>query len=191
MRGRAVNRLTWIGSLILVAGAVTLGVVVLGGDGEPTAATKASPGGGGARAAADDVQSPATRNTVPLPSAVRRAAGEFILSTVTRENLAKGWTLVHPDLKAECACTRAEWLTGNIPIQPYPGDALEDASFSIEESYENEAVLQVALLPKAGSKVQSEIFWIGLKAVGAGPARKWLVYYWAPRVTIPVPVANE
>jgi hypothetical protein len=137
------------------------------------------------------VESRATQKKVPLPAAARRAAGEFILTTVTRENLAKGWTLVHPELKADCGCTREEWLRGNIPIQPYPGDALEDASFSIEESYENEAVLQVALLPKEGSKMEGEIFWLGLKAVGSGAARKWLVYYWAPRVTIPVPVANE
>ena len=193
MRGRVLGRLPWIAALILVAGAATLAVVLLGGgDDEPTSTRAAAVGADDeAAVAAADVQSPGTRKKVPLAPAVRRTAGEFILSTVTRDDLGKGWTLVHPELKAECGCTRAEWLTGNIPIQPYPGEALEDASFAIEESYADEAMLEVALLPKKGSAVQPEIFWIGLKAVGDGAARKWLVYYWAPRVTIPVPVANE
>jgi hypothetical protein len=108
---------------------------------------------------------------------------------VTRENLAKGWTLIHPDIKAECACTRKQWLNGEIPIQPYPGEALDDASFAIDESYEDEAVLQVALLPKEGSDVESQIFYIGLKKT-PGTDGKWLVNYWAPRAIHEVPVAE-
>ena len=55
-----------------------------------------------------------------------------------------------------------EWLSGNIPVQPYPAGSLDKASFSIEESYADEVVLQVALLPKDGAEVEGQIFWISL-----------------------------
>ena len=177
---RFLNRLSWLSGAILVAGLIAFAVVMLGNKNEsPAAAT--------GPAVTDATATEAARKTVPLDPAVRRVAGEFILTTVTRDDLAKGWTLIHPELKAECACTRRQWLRGEIPIQPYPSEALDDASFAIDESYEDEAVLQVALLPKQGADIESQIFYIGLKKAGGS---KWLVYYWAPRAIHEIPVAE-
>ena len=181
---RFVNRLMWLSALILIAGVVTFGVLVFG-ENKTTSADEAA-GEGPAVA----TQTTENRKTVPLDPKARQVAGRWILSAVTREDLAEGWELAHPDLKAECGCTRAEWLQGNIPIQPFPPDALDDASFAINESYEDEAVLEVALLPKEGAEVESQIFYLGMKAVGEGAAKRWLVYYWQVRPIIEVPVAE-
>ena len=176
------NRLSWLSGAILVLGLIAFAVVMLGNKNETTTAAAT-----GAPAVTPTGEA---RTTVPLDPEVRRVAGEFILTTVTRDDLAKGWMLIHPELKAECACTRRQWLNGEIPIQPYPSEALDDASFAIDESFEDEAMLQVALLPKQGSDVESQIFYIGLKKNGDGGGAKWLVNYWAPRAIHELPVVE-
>ena len=53
----------------------------------------------------------------------------------------------------------------------------------IDFSYPNEAQIQVALLPKAGVKVRSQLFIMDLVKRNG----KWLVNAWVPRSTPPVP----
>jgi hypothetical protein len=184
---RFVRRITWVAALVLVAGIVAFTIARFGNTAEsnevPVRVNEPAQG----------VQP--TRRTVPLDTKARVVAGEFILTAVQRDvpaaqlrkNLRKAWTLLAPSSPhRDCGghqCTLDEWLTGDIPIQPYPADALDKASFSIEESYPDEVVLQVALLPKDGAGVQGQIFWISLlKQEG-----KWLVNEWSPRVIVPVP----
>ena len=76
--------------------------------------------------------------------------------------------------------TRREWLTGNIPVVYYPAKAIETTTFKVDESYPDEAILEVALLPKKTVKVEPQIFYIGLKRLG-GKDGPWRVNYWVPR----------
>jgi hypothetical protein len=182
---RAVRRIFWVAAFIFVAGVVAFTVSYFGDSADPIEDTPVA----GAPAPTEDPGAP-----VPVPPAARKVAGEFILWAVatgrSEANLAKAWDIIHPSLKEECGCTKQEWMTGNIPIQPYPLDELDTANFAVDESFEKRVVLQVALLPKDGSDVESTIFFIGLKKVGAGQGR-WLVDYWAPRPIIEVPVVPE
>ena len=169
-------------SLVLIVGIVAFATVRLGGDGEsaPQATTTTPP--------IEDFN-PATTEAAPGPVApeARQAAGEFILAAAGREDLAKAWTLTHPELRAQCGCTYKEWLTGNIPVQFYPTGNLDGATFGVDESTARRVVLEVLLSPKEGEEVAPQAFFIGLKAVGKGAKLKWLVDYWAPIVGIPVP----
>lgn len=184
---RFARRLFWVAAFIFVAGVVAFTVAYFGDSPEPAAQAPAS--GGAAAAPPEETGKP-----VPVSPEARKVAGQFILWAVdtgrTRANLAKAWNILHPALKEECGCTRTEWVQGNIPIQPYPIDELDTASFAVDESFEKRVVLQVALLPRDGSDVESQIFYIGLKKMGAGQGR-WLVDYWAPRAIIPVPATPE
>jgi hypothetical protein len=178
---RFVRRVFWVAAFIFVAGVVAFTIAWFGDSGETL--ESAPPGG---PTTVENVGRP-----VPVASAARKTAGEFILWAVatgrSEKNLAKAWNILHPDLKQECGCTRQEWLTGNIPIQPYPIGKLDTASFAVDESFENRVVLQVALLPKDGADVESQIFYIGLKKAQG----RWLVDYWAPRAIVEVPVVPE
>ncbi len=189
---RFVRRLSWAAALVLVAGIVAFSVAYLGNSEEParevvptpaqpTPVGNTPPAGNGA--------------TVPVAREARVAAGEFILSAVTREDLAKAWRITDPQSEVRrCGlrpCTYKEWLSGNIAVVPYPAGSIDKASFAVDESFRNRVVLQVALLPKDGSKVRGQIFYIGLRAVGEGTSRRWLVTEWFPRVVIPVPNAGE
>ena len=126
-----------------------------------------------------------------LPKGVQTIAGEFILAAAGREDLAKAWRLTHPELRAQCYCTYKEWLTGNIPVQYYPSKDIETAAFDVEDITPREIFLRVLVLPKETSKVKPQVFDIGLKAVGKGAKKTWLVNYWNAKVSIPVPATPE
>lgn len=169
---RVQRALVSITAVVLVAGVVAFLSVRAGGDDNesrpPTTAASAT------------VDTASDAKPGKLERAARVAAGEFILAAVGREDLKKAWRLSHPDLRAQCACTYKEWLTGYIPVQPYPVGNLDVAAFEVEEASPRHAVLLVALLPEKGEKVKAQTFYIGLKTRKQGDKKRWLVDYWAP-----------
>jgi hypothetical protein len=141
-----------------------------------------------------DYELPETTQTftaADLPKGVQKIAGEFILAAAGREDLAKAWKLTHPELRAQCGCTYKQWLTGNIPVQYYPSRDIKTAAFEVDDVTPREIWLRVLLLPKESSGVKPQAFDIGLKAVGTGAGKKWLVSYWNAKVGIAVPATPE
>jgi hypothetical protein len=186
LNSKRVQRLVgWASALLLVAGIVAFATVRLGGDSSP------SPGAPPQEVAERLIQPPKKLSGKDVPREARVVAGQFILAAAGREDLKKAWRLTHPTLKAQCACTYKEWLTGNIPVQYYPVQNLDLATFAVEEVTANTVVLHVALLPEEGSKVKPQSFFIGLKANGTGKKKQWLVDYWAPYASIPVPAEAQ
>jgi hypothetical protein len=127
----------------------------------------------------------APRPQVPLDAEARRVAGRFILTAVARENLGEAYALAHPELLQ--GLTRDEWMTGDIPVVYYPAAAIDAATFKVDESYADEVILQVALLPKETAGVKPQIFYIGLKKTG----KRWRVHYWVPRGAPAIPSARD
>jgi len=161
--------LPWIGGAVLVAGIVVAAIAFTGsGDVAPElAAGESEP----------PVATGSGRRSVQLDPQAKQVAADFISTAVARKDLRRSWTLTHPELRE--GYTIADWVTGTIPVQPYPVGSVETATFSIDESFENEAMLQVSLVPEKGSKMKGQIFFVGLKRYG--PAKRWGVYYWASR----------
>jgi hypothetical protein len=58
---------------------------------------------------------------------------------------------------------------GQHPRRLLPGEGDRDRTFKVDESYPDEAILEVALLPKDATKVKPQIFFIGLKKAGRAP----------------------
>jgi hypothetical protein len=130
-------------------------------------------------------EEPAPQVAAPLPQEARRVAVRFIQTAVARENLEEAWTLVGPNLRG--GLSRREWLTGDNPVVPYPIDRLEVAPYKVDASYETSALLEVALLPRKGSGVRAQIFFLGLEKVGSGSRARWVVDNWVPRGSAVVP----
>lgn len=130
-----------------------------------------------------------TYSAKDLPEGVQTIAGEFILAAAGREDLKKAWKLTHPELRSQCDCSYEHWLTGDIPVQYYPIDAIDTAAFEVEEITPTEVYLRVLVLPKDSADVKPQVFDIGLKQTGKGKNKSWAVNYWAAKASIPVPAA--
>ncbi len=127
---------------------------------------------------------------VKLSKETTTVAARFIKTAVAREGLAEAWRLAHPELRV--GNTRREWMRGTSTVQPYPVDFSKPPPFKIDESFERRAMLRVVLTPSRDAKeFKPQIFFIGLKAVGRGDGKRWLVNYWAPYSTVRVPVADR
>lgn len=181
-----VRALTWVSALILVAGVAAVATVLIGGG----SGTSSSASVNGGETVPDELPAETKPNVEDVPAAARKVAGEFITGAVAREDLAGAWKITHPNLKRDCACTYKEWLTGNIPVQFFPAEGAEQIRFGANEISPGVVVLEVLLVPKKGADLEPTSFYVGLKSVGTGAAEKWLVDYFAPIGSPPVPSAG-
>jgi len=172
---RTHRQISLLAGLVLTAGVVAFTVAYFG----DTGASQETP------LSNTPAQVFTPRKQVPLDQEARRVAGRFILTAVARQNLGESYDLVHPELRQ--GMTKREWLTGNIPVVYYPAKAIETATFKVDESYPDEAILEVALLPKESTEVKPQIFFIGLKKTDS----RWRVNYWVPRAAPAVPNARD
>jgi hypothetical protein len=131
---------------------------------------------------------PTTQTPAKLPEDAKRVARRFVQTAVARKHLAESYDLVSPNLRG--GLTREEWLTGNIPVIPYPVESLSFAPFKVDYAYTDEALIEVALLPKEGVAVKPQIFSLVLKKVGPNGGKHWVVDLWTPRGSPLVPQGN-
>lgn len=121
----------------------------------------------------------------PLSPEARRVAVRFVQTAVAREHLDEAWELVGPNLRG--GLTRKQWLTGEIPVVPYPLQKLDVAPYKIDASFTTSALLEIALLPRKGSGIRAQVFFLELKKVGHGKNAHWVVDNWVPRAGVVVP----
>jgi hypothetical protein len=123
----------------------------------------------------------ATPTSVRASTELRRLllgeTNEFIRTAVRRHDLAASWPLVHPSLKQ--GLSRKEWLTGNIPVVPFPARGI--LAWELDWSYRNDVALDIVLQPESKSGLYSKTFTIEFKRVRAGGEDRWLVYSWVPK----------
>jgi len=122
---------------------------------------------------------------VPLSAEAKKVAMRFVQTAVARENLSEAWELAGPNVRG--GLTREEWLTGAIPVVPYPIDLLEIAPYKVDESFTDSALLEIALLPKKNAGIRSQIFFMQLTRVGKGENAHWVVDNWVPRAAAVTP----
>ena len=180
--------LVWGSALVLIAGVVAFVTVrsrqedLAAGRRTRRACRPATLGG------PPGVDTQTTPKESDVPKAAREAAGEFVLAAVGPGGPPKAWKLADQDLRASCACTCKQWLTGNIPVQYFPTKGLEGAAFSVDEVTPGHVMLQVLLTPgKNKDGPRPTEFYIGLRQRSKnGP---WRVDYWAPVNVVAVPAA--
>jgi hypothetical protein len=123
----------------------------------------------------------AVPSTVKLAPGATRVARQFIQTAVARKHLDQAYKIVTEQIRQ--GQSLKSWRTGNIAVIPYPVAEIKYAPMKIDFSYPTEAQIQIALLPKAGATVKSQLFLMDLvKRHGT-----WLVNSWVPRSSPPVP----
>jgi hypothetical protein len=149
----------WVAVAVLVAGVLAFAVTKLT-DSKPAAAPPHRP--------------------APLAPAERAVAREFVETAVARKHLDRAWAIAAPDLKQDM--THDEWMTGTIPVVPYPVDQAV-AQLKLVSSFTDEAGFTVRFLPRTGAKAQAATFRLDLHKDGG----KWLVSSWLPSAAVVPP----
>jgi hypothetical protein len=174
-RRRVEKLLPWFAAAILAAGVIMLIIKLVPGSNGVTDTSKTQH---------PTVVSPKPPKTVQLAPAAREVAGRFILTAVRRKNLDQAWKISGPEIRQDL--TYKQWLTGDIPVVPY----LTPTSITpmkIDYSYPNQALVEVAMVPKKGAKGQTELFWLEVRRIGKGENRHWVVWSWTPRWSPAIP----
>jgi hypothetical protein len=167
------RRAGWIGSLVALAGVLTFVGVHWSNTGRDLKSSFTN----------EPVQTVAA-NPQSMPFAgderdqVRQVAAHFVATAVVRRHLDQSWELTAPALRK--GFTRAQWLSGEIPVVPYPAEAVALVKSKLDYSYAGRVGLRVAIFPKAGFKVRAQTFEIELQNLGGQAHPRWLVSYWAP-----------
>jgi hypothetical protein len=160
--------LPWVSGIVVVAVGIALLIVFWGNTGHSTA-TPLNP-----NVPAKDVsQNPTAKKLEPAATKVAR---RFIETAVARKNLREAYKLTGPQLLG--GQSLKSFMTGNISVVPYPVSDVAYAPMKIDYSYPNQALIEVALLPKKSAKgVKSQLFFMELDKING----KWVVNSWVPR----------
>ena len=169
------RRLLWAGSAVAVLVVVVGGAIRVGNTGKHYDNTLVD------KPAWVYKTPPAADLTKAERHEVMDVMNRFIQTAVARKHLPEAYTLVTNQIRQ--GQTLKSWNTGNIAVIPYPVADVKYAPMKIDFSYPNEAQIQVALLPKQGAKIRSQLFIMDLVKRNG----KWLVNAWVPRSSPPVP----
>jgi hypothetical protein len=123
--------------------------------------------------------------TVAATSAQKAAAvstlSRFVRSAVIRRDLASSWPLATAHLRE--GTSRADWLSGNLPVVPYPASAFRTAGFTLKYQYKDILGYDVLVLPKETKAAQlagQQVYACELHDVRG----RWLVDQCYPRKTL-------
>jgi hypothetical protein len=121
-----------------------------------------------------------------LDSDVRKAVKTFISTAVARRHVEQSWPVVAPELRA--GYTLSQWKRANdLPVIPYPGVDTKHVQYYLDYASTKEILVEVGLAGKPGVSTRPVTFQLGLVPVGSNTKYRWMVSYWMPRWTPPVP----
>ncbi|HEY6150089.1 MAG TPA: hypothetical protein VIW19_06185 [Gaiellaceae bacterium] len=121
-----------------------------------------------------------------LDPAVRRTISTFLVTGVSRKDQGRAWDVVAPSVKK--GYTHQSWTRANaLPIIFYPVANVHRAQYYLDYASDQEILLEVGLDAPKRYDMRPTTFQLGLVPVGKGAHKKWLVDYFMPRWTPPLP----
>jgi hypothetical protein len=105
----------------------------------------------------------------------------FVRSAFLRRNLAESWPLATDHMKI--GTSHADWLSGNLPVVPYPASAFRTAGYTLKYQYRGILGYDVLVLPKETQAAQAagqQVYACELHDVRG----HWLVDQCYPRKTL-------
>ena len=163
--------LMWFSGLVLAAGVAFLLIKLVPGSNETRVGNQAG--------------------FVPqLDPEVRTTIRTFLATAVARRHLDKSWAVVAPSLKQ--GYTFEQWSKGGegkggLPVIPYPIENVDTTQYYLDYASTKDILLEVGVSAPAARKMRPVSFQLGLVPRGKGAGRHWLVNYWMPRWTPPIP----
>ena len=118
---------------------------------------------------------PTAPETVSVPQSIRapitHTLDAFVVAAVERHDLARAYNLVTPTLRG--GMSHRAWMTGRIPVQPYPGRETHVGEKGWTPMYvQGDSVgLHLILHPRKNAKVGPAAFTVVVRRTG----QRWLV----------------
>jgi len=160
------RRFAWLGGLVVVAVALTVIVLEM-----PNESPEMQ---GPSNVAAPIEESPKpVRLTARDEAIALRVASEFVSTAVARKNVDRAWNLVSSDFRS--GMSREDWDRGRLPVSPY---SVRKTAWKFDFADSEGVGWTVTLYPTKSSHETPMDFQIGLRPVGSGKRREWLVDYW-------------
>jgi len=178
----------WVGVAVFVAGAFALVFKFAGG----SDATRSSPDKG--------FHPTLPKNATPLKNStgvtvktfwqldpqVRSTIRTFLVTGVSRKDQGKAWTTVAPSVRK--GYTHESWTKANaLPVIFYPVADINHVQYYLDYASNQEILIEVGLFAPKRYGMRPTTFQLGLVPVGKGTHQRWLVDYFMPRWTPPVP----
>lgn len=160
---RAQRRLTWISAFVLVAGVTAAVVTFVLHNTTSQANTLSGPPQAPAAGAGKHVK--------PSKNAYTTAR-HFLEWAVARKDLHAAYPLVGSPLKA--GVSKAQWLSGDNPVIPYPVNNARTAQFHAITSTKNKLYIEMQLSATKKSNLDAFTFFMLLRKTKSG---NWLVDY--------------
>jgi hypothetical protein len=121
-----------------------------------------------------------------LDPTMRSTIRKFIGTAVMRRHLDQSWSVIAPSLKA--GYTYKRWTTAdNLPVIPYPVDSLDKVQYYLDYASTKAILVEVGLGARPEKNIRPTTFQLEMVPVGTGANKRWMVDYWMPRWTPPVP----
>ncbi|HEU5064523.1 MAG TPA: hypothetical protein VFT86_01370 [Gaiellaceae bacterium] len=126
-----------------------------------------------------------------LDPATKSTIRTFLGTAVAREHLDKSWATIAPSMRK--GYTYKQWANASaLPIVPYLNVDLNTVQYYLDYASTKEILLEVGLSVrpeiKGEARTRPVAFQLGLRPVGKGAQKRWLVSYWMPRWTPPLPI---
>jgi hypothetical protein len=179
----------WVGVVVFIVGAAVLTFTLVGGS--DTATNSAPDKGFHPKLPAKSVplrnaDGVTVKTFTQLDPKIRQDIKTFIATAVARKHLGDSWTVVAPSLRA--GYTKKSWAKGDaLPVVPYPGVDAEHVEYFLDYASTKEILIEVGLAGKPGVSTRPVTFQLGLVPAGTSRSHRWLIDYWMPRWTSPVP----
>ena len=119
--------------------------------------------------------------TAEQKAAAISALSGFVRSAVIRRELASSWPLATAHMKE--GTSHADWLSGNLPVVPYPAAGFRTVGFTLKYQYKGVLGYDALVLPnktKAGRDAGQQVYTCELHEVRGA----WLVDECYPRKTL-------
>jgi hypothetical protein len=126
-----------------------------------------------------------------LDEKTRATIRTFLATAVAREHLDRSWATIAPSMKQ--GYTFKQWANATaLPIVPYPYADVKTAQYYLDYASTKEILIEVGLSQrpeiKGEARTRPTAFQLGLAPVGKRGQKRWLVNYWMPRWTPPIPI---
>lgn len=125
-----------------------------------------------------------------LDPKVRTTIKTFLASAVARKHLDRSWSVIAPSMRR--GYTFKTWSTGGhekggLPVVPYPIENVNSTQYFLDYASTNEILVEVGVSAPKSKNMRPTAFQLGLIPEGKGQHQRWLVNYWMPRWTPPIP----